>query len=600
MDKSINSILEKQAESSIKIETLIEDSYYQQTEHLDALNKIESSISDTYLLQVEQLDKLTNIEKLAEVIAFGSTSYTSEEKLETTKRQERGNSLLEEIAKNIGLLKEKDTAIDKKPEEGNFGLVGILAGIAAALGIFASFIGSFIKNIEFFMKLLTPNLYAKLTKGIEGIIESFTTLGTKFRSIFDKGIKFIGKVLLNEFELLKETFSFGKESNVGKIIKGFKTAITTFLEPFIDAIKVIKDFVSGPVGGVFKGITKTLGFIGKGFLEFGAMIGRVGSLVGKLFLPLQIIMTVWDTVKGAMEGFEKDGIIGGIAGAVKGFINSLILGPLDMLKDVASWVAEKFGFDNVSKMLDSFSFEAIFNNIIDNVGVGVQAVADGFMSVIETILTPGRLIDLLKDGLSWVSDKLGFENISEALDSFSFEDIFSGMVDSIKSAMTAVGDWFSTVANSFMETISKIGIPEFEVLGVKMGPWYPFANIAPETPSEAPKTEGTKVEPGKVQPSKTEGTKVEPDIQHSAEKLATPELQSMPTSDISANAVYQKSAENVDKKEDMATKGGGNTVVSAPTVNTSNKTVNQQSIKLPTRNPDSTSSRYVSSRYAVQ
>ena len=69
---------------------------------------------------------------------------------------------------------------------------------------------------------------------------------------------------------------------------------------------------------------------------------------------------------------------------------------------------------------------------------------------------------------------------------------------------------------------------------------------------------------------------------------------------LDAQQVYQKSAENVDKKEDMATKGGGNTVVSAPTVNTSNKTVNQQSIKLPTRNPDSTSSRYVSSRYAVQ
>ena len=64
--------------------------------------------------------------------------------------------------------------------------------------------------------------------------------------------------------------------------------------------------------------------------------------------------------------------------------------------------------------------------------------------------------------------------------------------------------------------------------------------------------------------------------------------------------MYQKSAENVDKKEDMSTKGGGNTVVSAPTVNTSNKTVNQQSIKLPIRNSDNTSNRYISSRYAIQ
>ena len=73
----------------------------------------------------------------------------------------------------------------------------------------------------------------------------------------------------------------------------------------------------------------------------------------------------------------------------------------------------------------------------------------------------------------------------------------------------------------------------------------------------------------------------------------------MPMERQTANVVYNKSGENEDKKEDMTKAGGGNTMISAPTVNTSNKTVNSQTVKLPSRNPDSTSSRYIASRNSV-
>jgi hypothetical protein len=35
--------------------------------------------------------------------------------------------------------------------------------------------------------------------------------------------------------------------------------------------------------------------------------------------------------------------------------------PLDMLKDLLSWIAEKLGFSEVAKVLDSFSFVDLFN-----------------------------------------------------------------------------------------------------------------------------------------------------------------------------------------------------------------------------------------------
>ena len=66
----------------------------------------------------------------------------------------------------------------------------------------------------------------------------------------------------------------------------------------------------------------------------------------------------------------------------------------------------------------------------------------------------------------------------------------------------------------------------------------------------------------------------------------------------SANMVAAKTTATESARED-ATQSAGNTVVSAPTVNTSNSTVNSTAVRLPVRSSDSTSSRYISSCYAI-
>ena len=76
-------------------------------------------------------------------------------------------------------------------------------------------------------------------------------------------------------------------------------------------------------------------------------------------------MTLIDTVKGAMAGFEEEGFIGGVKGAIKGLINSLIMMPLDLLKDLISWALDKLGFEEASKSLDSFSFQDMFSDFVD-------------------------------------------------------------------------------------------------------------------------------------------------------------------------------------------------------------------------------------------
>ena len=94
-------------------------------------------------------------------------------------------------------------------------------------------------------------------------------------------------------------------------------------------------------------------------------------------------MTLWDTVKGAIEGFEKEGIIGGIKGAIKGFFDSLIFAPIDMIKNATAWILGVFGFDKAEKFLKSFSLEKTFNEVIDAIFSPIETIKNIFTKIID-------------------------------------------------------------------------------------------------------------------------------------------------------------------------------------------------------------------------
>lgn len=156
---------------------------------------------------------------------------------------------------------------------------------------------------------------------------------------------------------------------------------------FIPTGKIINVFLetiskNGFVRGVktfFGTIGRTLGFVGNilgrattlatagmtAILPNIAFVKTLGSVFGKIFLPLTIFITAWDTVKGAVEGFNEKGIIGGIEGAVDGFINSLIMKPLELIADATAWVAKKLGFPETAETIGNFNPTEIFDNITD-------------------------------------------------------------------------------------------------------------------------------------------------------------------------------------------------------------------------------------------
>jgi len=251
--------------------------------------------------------------------------------------------------------------------------------IAAALGSVYGIILGWLKTVKFFAEALLPESLIKSIKG------KFTAIGTffddvflKLKTLFTKNIQNISVVFEEAFSKISNLFkSVGSESRLAKILTAFGQGIIRLSAPFIEAFNVLKSLISGPANyivnvfksfsGIFDDVAKVAGNM-LGFLDnFAGVFKFVSSIVSKLALPLFIVMTVWDTVKGMIEGYEKEGIVGAIAGAVTGFFNSLIFGPLDMLKSAVAWVLGKFGFENAEKELNSFSFSEMFTNLIGTV-----------------------------------------------------------------------------------------------------------------------------------------------------------------------------------------------------------------------------------------
>ena len=354
--------------------------------------------------------------------AKSDTGGLSEKDLEQEEFQNKDLRLLGKI--------EENTRPDKKAKEGGFfeslGKWGKI--LAVAIGSLIGVIQAKIRAIKYFIDLLVPDgLIVKVKKVFSNIGKFFEDIAIAAREKVGGIFGSVTKFITESVGKLKTFFTFGEDSVVVKVFSGIKTFLTKLIGPFVEAFSVIKDLVSGPIGKV----AELFGGIGEYLGMFARVIGKVAGIVGKLFLPITIVMTIWDTVKGAMEGFAKEGIIGGIKGAITGLVNSLIFGPLDLIKDAIAWILGVFGFDNAKKLLDSFSLEEVFKGFVDAVFKPVEMIKDIFFKIVN-----------------W------FRNLE----------------------IPAIG--FSAFGKSF-----------------KMGPWKPFASDQKETAPTAPEASTPKVAP---------------------------------------------------------------------------------------------------------
>jgi hypothetical protein len=160
-------------------------------------------------------------------------------------------------------------------------------------------------------------------KSIGTKLRGFSGTGTKIGAVID-WFKDLGQMIGN----LGRWFSGGKKRFI--LVRGFERILAIF--------PIIGKFLSS-------------------MMKFGSLFGRI---LGKLFLPLAAVITLWETVTDAMAGYKKDGIAGMLKGGVIGFVNSTVGFIFDMLKSLTSWLSEKLGFTEFSKWLDGFNFKELF------------------------------------------------------------------------------------------------------------------------------------------------------------------------------------------------------------------------------------------------
>lgn len=284
----------------------------------------------------------------------------------------------------------------------------------------------------------------------------------------DNLMKFVNDVQKIMFTLnqgligLKNFINTNIISKINMLILDFRTnpkltAISTVIEETLTKLRSAIDDVVKVIKQTFTVIGNSVKFIGSIFRPIIALLSGgvsealiasvklggalkffkgIGKVFSKLFLPLTIFITAWDTIKGAVEGFKEDGIIGGIEGAVTGFFNSLIFAPLDLLKKATEWVLDQVGLTGVSDLLSEFSFVETFDNLVS------------------------KTFDLIGDITSWISDRLGVGLVSQMLRDFSFSDLYDKLLTSIFDGLQNVVDLVVDIF-SFSEDGLDIGLQNF-------------------------------------------------------------------------------------------------------------------------------------------
>jgi len=236
------------------------------------------------------------------------------------------------------------------------------------------------------------------SKGFAGVLGALVGAMAGVVSGFLKAFKLVfNKLLIGP---LKKIFpkTIGK---IGNAFTSIANKIRKFFQMIFKPFKMIGDLLknivgrAGQLGGIF---SKIGGF----FKTFMSVAKNVMSIVSKVFFPLTIIFAIFETIKGFFDGFVStegsivDKIIGGLVGAMEGLFDFFISMPLDLIKNLISWIAGMLGFDGIKEKLDSFSFDELFGGMFDGIQNLMTGIKDFFFNILGKIGIPSFTIPLPK------------------------------------------------------------------------------------------------------------------------------------------------------------------------------------------------------------
>jgi hypothetical protein len=239
------------------------------------------------------------------------------------------------------------------------GIRASVSGAGAKLMKVIRMIGPAITTLRVFM--MTSFLPA-----IIGMASSFAAMMIPFLPIIAivAAIAAVGYAL---FEGIKTFFERFEET--GSIIEGISAAIGSFIGTILGIIPTA--------------IQKAIVWIAElfGFDDFAKWLDSI-DIIGEISSGIESAINgvinfftgIFDNLFSVFKG-TGEGLVDSIANGIGTFIGTILGIIPDAIKNVISWIAELFGFDDFAKWLDSFS---VIDMISGGIKDGINALVDWF------------------------------------------------------------------------------------------------------------------------------------------------------------------------------------------------------------------------------
>jgi hypothetical protein len=156
-------------------------------------------------------------------------------------------------------------------------------------------------------------------------------------------------------------------------------------DAFVNGFRAAGELLSGILRGPISYFEDILSLVRGYFSSLGSVFTRISGIVSRMFWPIAVIIGAVETVRGAIAGYAEDNIWGALEGAVTGLFNALISAPLDLLRSGVAWILDRLGFDETASVISNFSFEGLANQVFGAVFDGLQ----GAVNVIRDLFSFG-------------------------------------------------------------------------------------------------------------------------------------------------------------------------------------------------------------------
>ena len=214
--------------------------------------------------------------------------------------------------------------------------------------------------------------------------------------------------------------------------------------------------------GIAAGLATLGGFVGLGAAATG---GVIVAIVAGIVLTAKSLLEAFQTFK---EKFAETGsVMEALKASIIEFVSNILFLPLELIKDITAFIADKLGFDKIAEQLRSFDIVEIMNQFITD---GVNTIQAGFTAAITAISEfPQKVRDFFAevDIFGGIRETLANTDIFGPVRTFLAE-----LPDRIRELMPDVGAIFEDAKQKVLGAVDNIKesipVPDFSAIGDKI------------------------------------------------------------------------------------------------------------------------------------